>query len=558
MNPPPNRSAIGHIPMLWLVVPQIIGYTLAVVLPDSGRPAIWVGGSLGLLIIAYFRLQKSAQLSSWSPFYLVGAVLLAVGYYQWRQPAQPHLEHRAPREADIVIDIDRVVRQASSSDAASRVSIYAKVIACPAHLHYLSEQKIFFSMYPDAEAAQPSALIRGAHYRVRGLLKYSADPQATDLTAFQQFLSRNGYYYRLQRARIVQEVTPAPIFYRWCDRQNQHLQRIARKGSSNARERELASIFTAMMLGIKGAIPPQQKDNFRISGTLHLFAISGLHVGIIAATLYILLSIIRVPLLPRCVIALCVLWLYVQITGASPSAIRAFSMAFFYWAALGVQRKPSTFSALLASAFAVLVYEPQQLLSVGFQLSYTVVTGLLLYGQPLIETLQNKFTLFRFTPEDTLSIWQKAYRHVWQAGLGLLGMSIAAFFFSTPLSLAYFHVFAPASVLLNLLLIPLATLVIIGGSLSFLCGILALSWLTIVFNHAAWLIILTMTTCLEYALLATWGFGTIDAVSLSAAVICECCMFSCLLGLYFFKRQHSTAFFATPPLALLLMGLLSL
>ena len=306
-----------------------------------------------------------------------------------------------------------------------------------------------------------------------------------------------------------------------------------------------------MLLGIKSVLSNDQKLAFRNSGTMHLFAISGLHVGIIATVLYALLAIARVPAVPRCLLALGVLWVYVQITGAAPSAVRAFIMTLCFWAALGFRRKRSTLSALLTSAFAVLVYDPLQLFGVGFQLSYAVVGGLLLYGQPLLTAVQERWKLFRFRTETSLSWFELGLRSFWHWLLGLGSICIAAFIFSTPLTIAYFQIFAPGSIVLNMLLAPLATLCIIGGCLSFACGIVHLTALSTIFNHAAWLIISGMECCLELALHLNWIFATVKWLSLPAAIACECLLFATVLTLHFFKKISGIGFLLAPPAILI-------
>ena len=129
---------------------------------------------------------------------------------------------------------------------------------------------------------------------------------------------------------------------------------------------------------------------------MHFFAISGLHIGVIATAIAQFLLLIRIPRKVSPFIGLPLLFLYVQITGASPSAVRAFLMALFFWASFAFVRQRSPLAALAASAVFVLIFQPAQLWSIGFQLSYTVVLSILLFGLPLYETASEKLAPFRY------------------------------------------------------------------------------------------------------------------------------------------------------------------
>src|SRR5690606_9759001 len=94
----------------------------------------------------------------------------------------------------------------------------------------------------------------------------------------------------------------------------------------------------------------EQKERYIASGTMHLFAVSGLHVGIVAGLFAVVLAAMRFPRKFRPLVGLALLMAYVQVTGAAPSAMRAWWMAFFFWNAFALMRKPQPLSALAGSA----------------------------------------------------------------------------------------------------------------------------------------------------------------------------------------------------------------
>src|SRR5690606_37450984 len=131
------------------------------------------------------------------------------------------------------------------------------------------------------------------------------------------------------------------------------------------------------------------------SGTMHLFAISGLNIGVVAGVVQTLLLLLRLPPWVRFGIGAVALWLFVDITGASPSAVRAFAMAVFLQAAFALRRPANLLAALIGSAFAVLLISPLQLFSASFLMSYSIVTALLALGLPLGVRWSTRWTPWR-------------------------------------------------------------------------------------------------------------------------------------------------------------------
>ena len=157
-----------------------------------------------------------------------------------------------------------------------------------------------------------------------------------------------------------------------------------------------------MLLGRKIELSKAQIERYRMTGTMHFFAISGLHIGVIATVIAQFLLLIRVPRAVAPWIGLPLLYLYVEITGGTPSAIRAFLMAAFFWSSFACQRQRSPFSALMCSAILVLIIDPNQLWSLGFQLSYAVVLSILLFGLPLHQVLTGRCQPYQWLPEHRL------------------------------------------------------------------------------------------------------------------------------------------------------------
>lgn len=206
-------------------------------------------------------------------------------------------------------------------------------------------------------------------------------------------------------------------------------------------------IATALLLGVKEHIENDIKNAYSGAGLMHLLAVSGLHVGFIYLIFYWLLKPLK--LLPKGTwwytlgIIAC-LWLYALVTGLSASVLRAVTMFSIMAIATASNRRTNIYNTLAVSAFALLIYNPLLLVSVGFQLSYIAVAGIV-YIQPKV---------YRWL---SFSHWLSDY--LWQ----LTSVSIAAQLATFPLAVYYFHQFPNYFLLSNLLALPLAPALLILG-----------------------------------------------------------------------------------------------
>ena len=311
---------------------------------------------------------------------------------------------------------------------------------------------------------------------------------------------------------------------------NQRFQATLRLGApANS---ELANVYVAMLLGRKIELSKAQIERYRMTGTMHFFAISGLHIGVIATVIAQFLLLIRVPRAVAPWIGLPLLYLYVEITGGTPSAIRAFLMAAFFWSSFACQRQRSPFSALMCSAILVLIIDPNQLWSLGFQLSYTVVLSILLFGLPLHQVLTRRCQPYQWLPEHDWNARQRAFAWSLDKVLLMFAISFSAWLASTPLSAGLFEFVAPGAILLNMLLVYLVAIVISGGVISLACASSLFSGLAGFVNHSAWTVIYLMDHMVIFcaqlpgAILPSEGFST--ALSYSAL----CVYFATLLWLH--------------------------
>lgn len=207
------------------------------------------------------------------------------------------------------------------------------------------------------------------------------------------------------------------------------------------------AIAQALVLGVTDGIDNELLSAYSASGALHVLSVSGLHVGIIYALLLFLLKPMKRFSWSRwlvAIISLLCLWTFAFVTGLSPSVLRAVTMFSFVAAARPFGVRTNIYNTLAASAFVLLLYNPYLIMSVGFQLSYLAVLGIVYIQRPLYQLWEI---------ENRIGDW------VWQ----ITCVSVAAQLTTFALGLLYFHQFPVYFLISNLFVIPLSTVVLISG-----------------------------------------------------------------------------------------------
>jgi competence protein ComEC len=207
---------------------------------------------------------------------------------------------------------------------------------------------------------------------------------------------------------------------------------------------EVLSIMNALLLGQRQTIDKTIYNNYVNSGTIHILAVSGLHVGILLWILNFVFS----PLLYlkyghfiRPFILVSILWSFAVVAGLSPSVTRAVTMFSIISIAMHLKRPTNIYNTLVISAFVILLFEPSFLFSVGFQMSYLAVLGIVSVQPTIYKLWKTKYYL-------TDKLWQ------------ILTVTLAAQVGVVPISLFYFHQFPGLFFISNIVVIPFLGLIL--------------------------------------------------------------------------------------------------
>ena len=245
---------------------------------------------------------------------------------------------------------------------------------------------------------------------------------------------------------------------------------------------EQTQLLHAMLLGYRQAIPPDLYQMFTRTGTLHIFAISGQHVVILAAIFIAGLKIFGVSRPRWGLLLLPALFLYIFTTGLQPSALRALAMAAVFFVAPLAGRRPDATSSIALAAVLLLAAYPANIGDPGFLLSFVVVCGLIMVSGWIVRQM-NGFRLAGWeAPLKQLSGSHPAAALLRSTGLLML-TSLAAWLFSAPITAYFFNTLSPAALIGNLAVIPLTFMVMLAGCLALLGGALFFP-AAVLFNQA--------------------------------------------------------------------------
>ena len=198
-----------------------------------------------------------------------------------------------------------------------------------------------------------------------------------------------------------------------------------------------ANLNRAILLGERKRLPWKVRKTFVASGTMHVFAISGLHVMLVAKVLVLAMLLLMVPMRWAGAVAILPLWGYVAVVGAPPSAVRAAVMATFYFLAPVFWRKSDSLMAWALTFLLTHVYDPTLIGNVGCLLSFAVMLAILFaldLGSGLGKGLK-------------MSLW----------------VTFAAWLMGVPISAHVFGQVTPGGLLANLPLLAAAGFTVISG-----------------------------------------------------------------------------------------------
>jgi competence protein ComEC len=327
----------------------------------------------------------------------------------------------------------------------------------------------------------------GNQLRLFGVAERIAPARNPGEFDLRSFLARqnvyNGLLVRYAENGLILTHSGGHPIWRSAQQSRNWMQAVLSRGLEDSPE--IHGLISGMVLGARDETPDEIEEQFQQTGTLHLFAVSGLNVAIVAQLLWIIASAFRVPRRWAITLIIPALFFYAAITGLNTSSVRAALMGAILLGGFFVERNVLPVNSVAAAAFLILCYDTNQLFSTGFQLSFAVVLAIIILADPLYRMLVRCWEPDPFLPRGLLGGVPKLLDRAWHGIARGSSVSLAAWIGSTPLILPYFHLVTPVSLLANLVVVPIAFFVLAVGLLSLLLAPFAPA-LTVIFNNANW------------------------------------------------------------------------
>ncbi len=390
----------------------------------------------------------------------------------------------------------------------------------------------------------------GRRVAVSGVLRLPPLPQAPRLFNYREHLALRGIHRELRAPTSLdwqlldpETATGLP----WADRFQAWARATLARGSPE--EDDALRLLWAMTLGWKTALVDEVEEPFLRSGTMHVFAISGLHVALIANVLVQALRLLLVPRFLAGIIVLPAIWLYVAATGWQSSAVRSAVMSSILLASWMFSRPVDLLNSLATAAFGVLAWDPSQLFQAGFQLSFAVVAAIGLLVPSFEARLRGFSTIDPFLADDAVPAWRRNLDKGVRWIATHLSVSVAAWIGSVPLTASYFHLVTFSGLAANLVVVPLSSFALASSLASLACG----DWLPSIgecFSHGAWFWMAGMLSASRWC--ADLPYGCLQVPSPSPALIALAYATLVVVARQWWKRPHPRL-----PIALGLTGLAS-
>lgn len=239
---------------------------------------------------------------------------------------------------------------------------------------------------------------------------------------------------------------------------------------SDALPRENADVAAALLLGSRSALDDELREAFVRTGTMHLLAISGLHVGLFAWMISTACRLAGCSWTTQNWTTIALLIGYAGITELRSSVFRATVFLVLFGLARLRYRVVNPFQILGLTACLLLLFDPPSLFDTGAQLSFLAVSGIF-HVQPWLRRVDAYRTLFEQASEGLpMALPHRAVYALRRWFLKGLLIALSVWVMTLPVSINSFHLIAPWGIILTMLLIPLVAVALAAGALLLVCG----------------------------------------------------------------------------------------
>ena len=422
---------------------------------NLGGPLLWSGG-VGVGLVVFYGMQwwDWRRMVTLAPLGRIGAAFLVVACAGGARHA--HYEAPSPRAfepvaeaSDQSLTLDGVIQDAPERSASdTRFTMAVDTVFGSGDTTAVSGQvraTLRSSSWSEHASSFPH-LHQGDHVRLQAEVRPAPgkrNPGGFDYAAYLSrrgtcctaYVSDPGNVRRLPRDRSLLTSLVVDV------RRHVRLQIRRYVPSDDGR-----AVLQALLLGDRSRISDAQRERFAQTGLMHLLAVSGLHVFLVGMVLFALLQPLlmrfrlgwRTVEIGRAVLTIIVLGVYLLLTGARPSVVRAVIMSSLFIGGIVFQRSAHPLNTLGVAALVLLAVRPTSLFDVGFQLSMAAVAGIVTLNPRFLDLVPERYR------ESSVAEWLTS----------MITVSLAAMLGTAPVLLYHFGWVSAAGLLLNVVGIP--------------------------------------------------------------------------------------------------------
>lgn len=453
-------------PLLSFTVCWVAGSAAACLSSGNGLLLTWAG-----LIFLLVSLRVWGTMSWKYIAVLCLSISLATGYWEWNE---------ARNISGIPEALDGTIAELNESSVEARGTIVSVVerdgdrvdfIMKLSHMNLLAEEDekasdpvdekdermqgeliaVQIKLLAEQEIAVAAEWRRGDEVLLNGVLEEPAVARNFGSFDYRAYLHTKKIHWLLKgqgaenvRATVPDSWSPLTIF-----RLNDSARTVLGAELDQLFQERHSGYMKGLIIGMQDDLDPVTFKQFSQLGLTHILAISGMHVAVYVGVLLFLFRRLRLTKETSLTLTFILVPIYVLLSGAGPSIVRAGLMSMIALLAARVGMLKDGLNILAASALVMLIWNPYMLLSVSFQLSFLVTLGLMVYV-PLMNPL--------------LSILQRWLK-------GAVSVTLVAQLVSFPLTIYYFNQFSLLSFVANLVFVPFITFVVLPlGTLALLLG----------------------------------------------------------------------------------------
>lgn len=240
----------------------------------------------------------------------------------------------------------------------------------------------------------------------------------------------------------------------------EHLRTVIRQHTSPVE----GGALDALILGEMSQIEPDIVALFRRTGTIHFLVVSGLHVSLVAATVWLVFRLVPFPGILQQTAPPLAVACYAVFVGLDAPVARAAWMTLVYLAAQALKKRQETINTTAFAGAGILLYDPMQIHDAGFQLTFAAVFGILYLHGPIKSLLgARRYSLEEMIMAEDRSLWRRLAEGIRRYLADSACVSLAAWLGVAPVIARVYFIVTPATVIANILVVFLMSIAVASG-----------------------------------------------------------------------------------------------